>query len=308
MLLCFRRMLDPIRLTPEFHKRVWGVRDLAPWFPHVRPEQPVGEAWLTAGSIQTAHGLFHDVLARDGERLLGAPCSYCPLLLKFLYTAERLSVQVHPSDEYARAHHNCLGKTEAWYVVDAEPDAAVALGFRETLTPEEVRRRLADGTFMEVLQWHPAKAGDVFLVPAGTVHAIGAGLRIVEVQQHSDITYRLYDYGRPRELHLDHGLAVASLESYGVVNTPRPLTAECTLLTESDYFTMELWDFRGSVTCYLPTPYFHLLVPLRGRARMGAADIAPGEAWLVPAPIDELRLESEDAAVLVAYPSTNWFA
>jgi mannose-6-phosphate isomerase len=301
-------MLDPIRLFPEFHERVWGVMDLSPWFPDWKPERPVGEAWLTAGSIQTSQGPLSELIAQYNEELLGAPCSFCPLLLKFLYTSQKLSVQVHPGDEYARAHHNCLGKTEAWYVVEASPGAAVALGFCRALEPEEARQRLLDGTIEDVLNWVPAKAGDVFLVPAGTVHAIGAGLKIVEVQEHSDITYRLYDYGRPRELHLEHGLAVSTFEPYHIVNTPRALTAERTLLSESDYFSMELWQFQGEVTCYLPTPYFHLLVPIRGRARMEGCEVLAGEAWLIPAPIDELRLESEDASVLVTYPSTDWFA
>lgn len=301
-------MLDPIRLFPEFHERIWGVMDLSPWFPGWKPERPIGEAWLTAGSIQTSHGPLAELIARYNEQLLGAPCSFCPLLLKFLYTSQKLSVQVHPGDEYARRHHNCLGKTEAWYVVEASPDAAVALGFRRTLEAEEARQRLLDGTIEDVLNWTPAKAGDVFLVPAGTVHAIGAGLKIIEVQEHSDVTYRLYDYGRPRELHLEHGLAVSTLEPYHIVNTPRPLTAEWTLLSESDYFAMELWKFQGEVRCYLPTPYFHLVVPISGRTRMEGREIAPGEAWLVPAPIDQLRLESEEASVLVTYPSTDWFA
>ena len=128
-----------------------------------------------------------------------------PLLVKLLFTSDNLSVQVHPGDAYAREHHNSRGKTEMWHILRAEPEAKIALGLRERVTPERLREAAQSGEIMELLNWVPARPGDTFFVPAGTIHAIGGGLALCEMQQHSDITYRLYDYGRPRELHLEHG-------------------------------------------------------------------------------------------------------
>ncbi len=133
----------------------------------------------------------------------------CPLLVKLLFTTERLSVQVHPDDEYAEEHHGSLGKTEAWYVLDATPPGEVAVGFRQTLTPDQFNAAVHSGEIENLLDWRKVQAGDIIYVPAGTVHAIGAGVTICEIQENSDITYRLYDYGRPRELHLEHGTKVS---------------------------------------------------------------------------------------------------
>ncbi len=132
-----------------------------------------------------------------------------PLLVKFVFTSERLSVQVHPNDEFAAAHENSRGKTEMWYVLRADPGARLAIGFREAISRERLRESALSGEIEQLLNWIEVQAGDAFFVPAGTVHAIGGGLALCEIQQHSDITYRLYDYGRPRELHLDKAMQVA---------------------------------------------------------------------------------------------------
>jgi len=137
-----------------------------------------------------------------------------PLLVKYLFPEEKLSVQVHPDDEQARARGLANGKSECWYVVAAEPGARIGLGFERALEPEELRAAAVDGSIERLMTWHSAHAGDFFSVPAGTVHAIGGGLTLIEVQQPSDTTYRLYDYGRPRELHLDDAVAVAAAEPY----------------------------------------------------------------------------------------------
>jgi len=176
-------------LTPQFVERIWGSASLAPWFPSPPPSPgglPYGEVWF------------------GGESLL----------IKFLFPAEKLSVQVHPPDSYANAHEGCCGKTEMWHIMRAEPGAKIALGFREPVTPEAARAAAHDGSIMELLEWREVRRGDTFMIPAGTVHAMGEGLVVAEVQQVSDITYRLYDYGRGRPLHIDKGFDVAELKPY----------------------------------------------------------------------------------------------
>jgi len=155
------------------------------------------------------------------------------LLIKYITTNERLSVQVHPGDEYARQYENSRGKTEMWYIVRAAPESRIALGFLSNQTKDDVRKAAVSGEIVDLLHWWPARAGDVFFVPAGTVHAIGGGIELWEIQQYSDVTYRLYDYGRGRPLHLDKALDVAHL---GPHPGPGRLPAGC------NYFAVDLID------------------------------------------------------------------
>ncbi len=181
-------------IAPQFVERVWGGRDLSPWFPAPPPPPnglPYGEVWFTGES----------------------------LLIKFLFPSEKLSVQVHPADDYAREHHGCPGKTEMWRIVRALPGAEIALGFRESVSPEAARAAALDGSIMELLDWRKVAAGDSYLIPAGTVHAMGGGMVVAEIQQLSDVTYRLFDYGRGRELHIGHGFKVAHLAPYTAAGT-----------------------------------------------------------------------------------------
>jgi len=219
------------RLKPRFLEKIWGSEKLEPLFPNRGLK--IGEAWFEAN-----HPL--------------------PLLIKFIFTTEKLSVQVHPGDAYAAKHHNSKGKTEMWHVVAAEPGAQVAAGFVEPLTEKQVREAAVSGTIEQLLQWYDARPGDTFFLPAGTVHAIGGGLVMCEIQQPSDVTYRLYDYGRGRELHLDHGLAVSHLEPYD----PRAEATEG-LLVACDYFTTSLVKVRGTVE--LPARDGKFVVVIRGR-------------------------------------------
>ncbi len=153
---------------------------------------------------------------RIGEIWFEPPPELPRLLVKYLFTSEKLSVQVHPSDSNALPGED--GKEECWLVLDAQPGAQLAIGFDEKVTPQQIEAAARDGSIEELLTWHPAHPGDVFYLPAGTVHAIGPGLALVEVQQNSDTTFRLYDYGRPRELHLDRALSVADCTPYNPKN------------------------------------------------------------------------------------------
>lgn len=172
-----------MKLTPVPHERIWGTAATQPWFANEEGRR-IGEVWF-------------DV-----------PESF-PGLIKFLFTAEDLSIQVHPPDCDGRR-----GKTEMWHVLRAEPGARVALGVDREVTREELRKACLDGTVLDMLRWTPARPGDTFFIPAGTVHALGAGLVVCEIQQNSDCTYRMFDFGRGRELHLAQSLEVATLTAY----------------------------------------------------------------------------------------------
>jgi mannose-6-phosphate isomerase len=184
--------MTALRLTARRLGKVWGRRDLLPPFGDVpQDEEPVGEIW------------FEDPHAGDLD-----------LLVKYLFTSERLSIQVHPDDAAARAAGQQRGKDEAWLILEADPGATIGLGLREPVSPEALRTAALDGSIEDLIDWRPVRAGEMIYSPAGTIHAIGPGLKLIEVQQNVDLTYRLYDYGRPRELHLEQAIAVADTGPY----------------------------------------------------------------------------------------------
>jgi mannose-6-phosphate isomerase len=302
--------LRPFQLIPDFKDRIWGVAGLADWFPEA-PATTVGEAWFTATENRTEEGVTFSELLKANPWLLGtggdkSQPELCPLLVKFLFTSSRLSVQVHPEDEYARRHHQSLGKTEAWFVVDAQPGAEVALGFRENISPERLRDSAVSGEIEELLDWRRVSAGDVVFVPAGTVHAIGAGLTICEIQQNSDITYRLYDYGRPRELHLEHGCNVSSLGPYLHHFTRRELGAGRLAVAECDYFRIEHLTQTGSaLELSEGLPHYCLLISLRGEGKIDGKAFRRGQVWVVPAESEAVKMESDNAEWLMTYPGTE---
>lgn len=242
--------MAPQRLIPSFREKIWGATRLEPWFPN--SNRKIGEVWF------------------EGVDDL-------PLLIKFLFTSDKLSVQVHPGDDYARLHHDSRGKTEMWHILAAEPGAKVAAGFRAPMTAEKLKTSALSGEIEDLLEWHPARPGDTFFIPAGTVHAIGSGLVLCEIQQNSDVTYRLYDYGRPRELHLDHAAAVSSRASCVALQTPQG-----EVLVKSDYFT------TSKLTIDSPRQYaprrdaFEVLIVIHGSGSLAGQQTKAGEAWYVP--------------------------
>lgn len=239
----------PLRkLEPAFHPRVWGSPNLDPWFPDAPatpPDPPIGEVWFETPEV--------------------------PLLVKFLFTEKDLSVQVHPDDAYAMEHHNSPGKTEMWRVLAAQPGAKIAAGFREPVTREQVRAAALDGTIVDLLEWFDARAGDTFFIPAGTVHAIGAGLTICEIQQRSDITYRLYDYGRGRELHLDSSLAVSRLFSHAARGAKNVICP---------HFVTEPLDVAGRMSLAPPSQN-ELLIGIGGEGQIDGQHFHAGAVFLI---------------------------
>lgn len=228
------------KIEPRFVERVWGCTDLSPWFPV--QHQKTGEVWFQSGA--------------------------CPLLVKFIFTSADLSVQVHPDDEYALEHHDSCGKTELWHILQAEPGARIATGLNQETRRKEFLGALKDGSVQQLLHYVEARAGDTHLIRAGTIHAIGSGIRLCEIQQNCDITYRLYDYGRPRELHLYHGLNVAHLGPY---------ESRRELPVESEYFRADPMAIAGEVM-YEPEVQ-EWIVMLEGEAQGPEFRMHLGEVW-----------------------------
>jgi mannose-6-phosphate isomerase len=224
------------QIAPQFRERIWGRHDLTPFFDG-KFEKPIGEVWFDCG---------------------------CPILVKFIFTSQRLSVQVHPDDEYAQRHHGSLGKTEAWYVLDAQAPGEIAVGFTKPISREELRVAAETGGIENLLDWRRVKPGDVIFTPAGTVHAIGAGVTICEIQENSDITYRLYDYGRPRELHLDHGVEVSRLGPHEFAAKPVRLAEGREELVVSEYFRVERLSVKEHLTIPAGSLYYLILINTNG--------------------------------------------
>ncbi|HWR50484.1 MAG TPA: type I phosphomannose isomerase catalytic subunit [Bryobacteraceae bacterium] len=280
------------RLLPSLREKVWGTTRLGPWFPDT--DAPVGEVWFTFDENLTDLGpSLAELMRTHGEDLMGAGRGGgpFPILTKFLFTAERLSIQVHPEDEYARAHHNSPGKTEMWFVLRAEPGASIAVGFKEQFAPAVVRAAALDGAIEELVRWVPVAAGDTIFCPAGTVHAIGAGLAVCEIQQNSDITYRLYDYGRPRELHLDESMAVADLGPHPGVTPPLSAAPGRQLLALCDYFATELVEVRAPVEYAPEAARMHILMVIQGTGTLDGKELEAGQTWIVPASAPGFRVE-----------------
>jgi mannose-6-phosphate isomerase len=246
--------LAPFRIDPVFTARVWGFRDLRPWYDRVAEGGPIGEVWLTGDECTVATGpnagkklgvLFKEQKAA----LLGAdaPAAGSPLLIKTIFAREKLSVQVHPDDAMAREYGEPHGKTECWYTLQAEPGAEVAVGVKPGTTLGEIEEGIRAGTLENRLNMLPVAAGDMIYVDAGTVHAIWPGSILLETQQYSDVTYRMYDYGRPRQLHIEKSLEAIKLATRAGKVAPIEL-ADRTVLIDVPYFRMDRIPVSGKIT------------------------------------------------------------
>ncbi|HTC75053.1 MAG TPA: type I phosphomannose isomerase catalytic subunit [Edaphobacter sp.] len=272
----------PFRLKPWFSERVWGKRDLRPWYSDTGTTEPVGEAWLTGPQCVVETGPFAGrTLASVAPELGGE----FPLLVKLLFPAEKLSVQVHPDDAQAQALGETRGKTECWYVLEAEPGAGVALGLKPGVDAAAVKAAIADGTLESLVEWVPVSVGDMLFVAPGTVHAIGPGVVLLETQQTSDVTYRLYDYGRPRELHLEKGLQVIKPKTEAGKVAAKKMNG-FTRLIEQQYFVVDRFDFGEVTEASVSVDGPGCLVGLAGRTVVSTAAgevvLNPGQAVVVP--------------------------
>jgi mannose-6-phosphate isomerase len=249
-----------MKLRTELVEKPWGRTDIPRMFDN--PEsRKIGEVWFTSDDNQ-------------------------PLLLKWLFTSERLSVQVHPSDAQARERGLPRGKTECWYIVDAEPGATLGLGLTREVGEEELRAAALDGSIEQLLDWRPVKAGEFFFVPSGTIHAIGPGLTLIEFQQNANVTYRLYDYGRPRELHLEDGVTVATRSPYPP-ELARKVRDEPTILVNGPQFSL-VQAVDGAAPDGKLSDRRRWIIPVEGIATSNGERAGPGECLVIEpgAPVD----------------------
>jgi len=246
--------MAPFRIEPQFVDRVWGYRDLRPWYDREAGSQPIGEVWLTGDQCLVATGehtgkTLAGLFAEAWGALLGAaaPSKDSPLLLKVIFAKEKLSVQVHPDDKMANKYGEPRGKTESWYALSAEPGAEVACGLKPGVTLEQVKAGIADGTLEASLNMLPVEAGDMIFVDAGTVHAIWPGSILLETQQNCDLTYRMYDYGRPRQLHVEKSIEATRLQTRAGKIAPVALGDRKTLI-DVEYFRVQQIKVAGSTS------------------------------------------------------------
>ncbi len=309
----------PLQLAPLFKSKIWGRRDLAPLFggdapAALRPPKgtPIGEAWLTADDSRFLNGpaagtTLAEAYARYGRELAGdaARQERFPLLAKYLFTRDWLSVQVHPDDAGARRHDpGSAGKCEMWYIVKADRGAEVMLGAQPGVSREDFRRACREGASARLLQRFRPRTGEALFIPPGTVHALGPGLVLFEVEQNSDLTYRLDDFGRrgldgkPRPLHLDKGLETARLDLPALRNRPRVAVRRPygtrRFVTACRYFALEELTVRRRASFEPPRGRMEILSVMEGKGRLetGAGWLAyrQGETWLIPAALERYRL------------------
>ena len=223
------------------------------------------------------------------------------LLLKLLFTSQPLSIQVHPDDAYAQSMGLARGKTEAWYILSAAPGAKIALGLKKRLSSRQLREAVDDGSIAGLVAWRTVVAGDVVSVPAGTIHAIGAGLVIAEIQQRSDATFRMFDFGRKRELHVANAVAVADAGPADAGVKPKRLTDERTLLVSNPHFAFERIELTPGSACHLEAEHETWLLVVSGSARVGKFDVVAGDAVFAQSDSVDMHAGPDGMTGLVAY-------
>lgn len=306
--------LYPLKFKPVYQEKIWGGNRLRTYFQREIPSDSIGESWEVSThrngpSIVTNGPLagrkFAKLIEEQPENMLGYQAEDFPLLFKFLDASRKLSVQVHPSDDYAQEVENEPGKTEMWYVLAAEPGAKLVYGLKKGTTQEKLARAIKENRLEEHLNEVEVEAGDIFFMPAGMVHAIEEGILLTEIQQNSDTTYRVYDWGRmgkngkPRELHVQKALEVIDFSTPPAKNGSKPLTVAkdgytCSYLAACQYFAVEKIKVRENIT--LPeNNKFRVLNALKGQAIIKYNDntikFTRGESVFIPASHNRIEVE-----------------
>jgi len=291
--------LAPFRLKPWFSPRPWGRKSLKPWYEETGTTELVGEAWLTGPQCVVEEGELEGETLASLEPAMGGEF---PLLVKLLFPNEKLSVQVHPDDTQAQAAGEARGKTECWYVLEAEPGASVMLGLKPGVNAEMLAASVADNTMESLVEKVPVSVGDMLFVDAGTVHAIGPGVVLLETQQTSDVTYRLYDYGRPRELHLERGLKVIRQKTQAGKVAPKEMDG-FTRLIEQKYFVVDRFELGEMEERSIAMDGAGCLVGLKGSVWVitpgDEVELEPGKAVVIPAGVGEVMVEAENGAAFM---------
>ncbi len=268
----------------HMRRKPWGSTDLLPWAAAPADGDAIGEVWFERADAT-------------------APKS--ALLLKLLFTSEPLSIQVHPDDSFARSIGLPNGKTEAWYILSAKPGAQVAIGLKHPLSAAELRASIEDGSIAEKVQWRSVSNGEAIFVPAGTIHAIGGGIVLAEIQQQSDATFRLFDYGRQRELHVDNAVAVARTGPADPQPQPLTLNEARAALIVSPQFVLEQLDLPANSTWKLDAPGETWMLVVGGHARIGLIDASLGEAIFIEADRARIETGADGMTGLLAYLGPN---
>ncbi len=308
--------LYPFLMSPAFDPRPWGTLDLAPIYPNAKFSEKIGEAWLSGDNCMVTNGslarrMLADLSKEFGPELVGTAArdpQRFPLLMKFLFPAEKLSVQVHPDDATAQQFGEPWGKTECWYVAHARSGAQIALGLKSGVKRAEFAQAIQENRAEELLNWVNVYQGEMIYVAGGTVHTLGPGSVIVETQQQSDTTYRLYDYGRPRPLHLERGLAsVKEQVASGKVIRPAPVeiadgAGRMSEMIRAPYFSVDLCELKKphefSTRDGSGKDSVQILVAVNGCGIVEVAGQAPvtlakGDAVVIPAALGQFTLRPQ---------------
>ncbi len=297
-----------IKLIPEYKDNIWGGTRLKERYGKITDAEIVAESWELSyhkdGKTRTEDGLTLSEFLSPED--IGTSCrdfSFFPLLIKLIDAKDDLSVQVHPSDSYALKHENSFGKTEMWYIVEADEGAGIYLGFNRDVTEEEYKNAINNNTLRSLLNFYEVKAGECYFIPSGTIHAIGKGCLICEIQQNSNLTYRVYDYGRrdkfgnERELHIDKAIKVTNLNKY----TSAPLnimTEYGELLGISRYFTVTKLTVNDAIDVKMDMASFKCFTCVSGSGRIGGENITLGESRLISASDESIKIEGNMTLIM----------
>ena len=307
--------LYPLLMQPAFDPRPWGTLDLSAIYPNAKFNERIGEAWLTGDNCVVKNGplakrTLSDLSKEFGVNLVGSAArdpKRFPLLLKFLFPEEHLSVQVHPDDKTAQSFGEPWGKTECWYIAHAKPGSKVALGLKPGVTKAQFEQSIHENRAEDLLNWINVYPGEMIYVAGGTVHTLGPGAIIVETQQQSDTTYRLYDYGRPRPLHLERGLAsVNERGASGKVIRPAPVAMNGSKSIRSSmiaapYFTVDMFELKDPQafsTDDSGKSSVQILVAIDGCGVVeaqgrDAVTLAKGDAVVIPATLENFTIRPQ---------------
>lgn len=313
-------MIKPVKLTPAFKDNIWGGTRLKTEYNKHTDMKIVAESWELSthkdGESRINGGEYDglklsEYIEKIGKDKLGKRAlefDYFPLLIKFIDAKNNLSIQVHPDDEYALKHEGEYGKTEMWYIMDAEKGSYLYYGFNRSITKEEYEKRISDNTLLEVLNKVEVKKGDMFFIPSGTVHAIGSGILICEIQQNSNTTYRVYDYdrrdanGNPRQLHIKQAIDVSCLEPSPAQKAPTIIADGVEELAKCKYFTVRKIDVDGEKTISAEDGSFRSLIFLSGQGTLTVGDSVitaeKGDSIFVPAQNTDYKISGKCEIIL----------
>ena len=314
----------PLKFNPILKERIWGGSKLQKELGKPANTYNIGESWEVSavpGDVSiVANGAYKgdslkDLIDRYPDKILGSSVvkrfgSEFPILIKFIDAADDLSIQVHPDDKLARKRHNSFGKTEMWHVMHTDPGARLLIDFKHAVSPEDYQQHLEDNTLLELMNEEEVKPGDTFFINAGKIHAIGAGVMLAEIQQTSDLTYRVYDYnrkdagGNTRELHTEQALEAIDFSAKHDFKVSYPEQENtCNPVVDSPYFTTNYLPLNGSLDQDLSQrSAFSIWIVVEGSVHLqtegGSLNLKKGETCLIPASVNSLSLKGENARLL----------